>query len=257
MKLSGSPSCAARAVISRPICISLSASGMPASDSMRRFFGISSNRSSIFFAPMAASICSTSSGVWGMNGMSALRGQVGLVFGGAQQALRRAIRFQAGNPATAIGFGIDELGLTAERAVALDDGARDRRVHVGGGLHRFDHRERIADLQRLARLRHVDEHQVTERTLRVIGDAHFDVAVGQGAHPLVRLGVLEIGGNVAHGKCSVWNSQATRTWPLRTKGALTTRALSSLPRMSTCTVAPASRGTRASAMDFSIVGENV
>src|SRR6187549_1692902 len=155
MKFSGAPSCAARADINRPICISLSASGMPASDSMRRFFGISSNRSSIFFAPMASSICSTSSGVWGMNGMSALRGQVGLVFGGAEQALWRAIWLHARDPATAVGFGIDELGLAAERGVALDDRARDGRVHVGGRLHGLHHGEGVTGLQRLAGLGHL------------------------------------------------------------------------------------------------------
>ena len=76
--------------------------------------------------------------------------------------------------------------------------AGDGRVHIRGRLDGFDHREGVAGLQGLAGLRHFDEHEVTERTLRMVGDAHFDVAVGECAHPLVRLGVLEIGGNVAH-----------------------------------------------------------
>ena len=100
MKLSGVPSCAARAAMSRPICISLSASGMPASDSMRRSFGISSNRSSMLFAPMAASICADVIGRLRIERHgSALRGEMRLVFGGAQQAARRAVRLHARDPA--------------------------------------------------------------------------------------------------------------------------------------------------------------
>src|SRR5438045_6786895 len=51
----------------------------------------------------------------------------------------------------------------------------------------------------------------------------------------------------------------TNTTPFRTNGGLTTLALSFLSRTSTATVSPGTTpaGTRASAIDFPSVGENV
>ena len=120
----------------------------------------------------------------------------------ASSAAGAPVGLEPHDPARAVRLGVDQLGLAAERRIAFDDGARDRRVHVGGGLHRFDHGERVAGLERLAGFRHFDEHQVAERALRVVGDADFDVAVGERANPFVRLGVFQIGGDVGSCDCS-------------------------------------------------------
>ncbi len=89
-------------------------------------------------------------------------------------------------------------GWLPKSGITFDHRAGDGRVHIRRGLDGLDHREGVAGLQSLAGLGHLDEHEIAERTLRMVGDAHFDIAIGECAHPLVRLGVLEIGGNVAH-----------------------------------------------------------
>src|SRR5271169_1201714 len=88
----------------------------------------------------------------------------------------------------------------------------------------------------------------------MIRDADLERTVGESTHPLMGLGVFEIRRNVAHVKSF---AQVIRDLPARTNGGRTTRALSSLPRMSTCTLSPVAAGTRARAMERSSVGENV
>jgi hypothetical protein len=68
----------------------------------------------------------------------------------------------------------------------------DRRVDVRGGLHRLDDRARFALRQLAACCRQLDEDQVAQLFLRVVGDADGDGAVGFAPDPFVRFGVLEI-----------------------------------------------------------------
>src|SRR5208283_2688348 len=103
---------------------------------------------------------------------------------------------------------------------------------------------------------HLHEHQIAERRLCVIGDAHLDESVRQPADPLVTSRVLQIAGNIAHSRIS-YDSIWTRILPLRTNGGFTTRAACGLPRMSTSTRGPVPAGTRASAIARFMVGEKV
>src|SRR5262249_40044696 len=142
-------------------------------------------------------------------------------------------------------------------AVASDDLTGDRRIHIGGGLDRLHHRAGLTGLQRAAHFGHFHKHQVAERMLGVVGNSNFNRAVGEGAQPLVSLGVLQIGGYLAHRTSPENLCYLTSAWPNRTNSGFTTRAFKSLPRMSTCTCGPEAAGTRANAIERSKVGENV
>ena len=99
----------------------------------------------------------------------------------------------------AVRIAVDQLRRGAQRLVRGDHLARHRAVDVGGRLHGLDDGGGAALGQRAADFRHFDEHQVAERTLRVIGDADGDGAVAFDAGPLVGVEVLQIGWNGGHG----------------------------------------------------------
>src|SRR4029077_2411976 len=103
-------------------------------------------------------------------------------------------------------------------------------------LDGFHHRARLASLDDAARVGDLDEHQVPEGVLGVIGDADLNRAVGECPHPFMRPGVLKISWNGAH------DVTPTSALPLRTNGGFTTRAFRSLPRMSTCQRPPGPAG---------------
>ena len=63
----------------------------------------------------------------------------------------------------------------------------DRAVDVRRGLDRFDDRAGLAGHDASAGVRRLDEHQVAERLLRVVGDADGHGAVGLEPRPLVAL----------------------------------------------------------------------
>ena len=96
------------------------------------------------------------------------------------------------NPAGAIGFGIDEFRLAAERGLPSSTapamGAYTSEAALP--IRPLQRRRRLQDSCQLGTSTNTDP----ERTLRVVGYAHFDIAVRQRANPLMRLGVLEIGG---------------------------------------------------------------
>src|SRR5215831_20159411 len=151
--------------------------------------------------------------------------------------------------------GVDLLGRIAQRGVGGDHLARERRIDVGGGLHRLHHAHGLAGLHLAANRGRLHEHDVAELLLRVVGDADRHGAVALAAHPFVGLGVAQVGGKF-HGASFMLS---TRDLPRRTKTGFTTRAARDLSRTCTCTVAPGAtpRGRRASAMERASVGENV
>src|SRR5687768_15229841 len=124
-KLSGRPSRDARCCIRRPVSISVSASGMPASDLMRNAAGISSNNASMLGAPIVASISRTSASVCGMNGMSVPRLLDDLPVGlRVEQARELAVvaRLHLEQPALTVRVAVHELRRRTERvAVVRDD----------------------------------------------------------------------------------------------------------------------------------------
>ena len=95
---------------------------------------------------------------------------------------------------------VDELGRRGQLSIALDHGTGDRRVDVGGRLHRFDDGAGRTRFERAPGFGDFDEHEVTERVLRVVGDANLDEATRQQTRPLVALGVFQVGNDLAHGK---------------------------------------------------------
>ena len=72
------------------------------------------------------------------------------------------------------GRGVHERGLLVEAIVHRDDLAAHRRVELRHGLHRFDGAEHVVLRERRADLRQLDEHDVAELALRVVGDADGD-----------------------------------------------------------------------------------
>src|SRR5882672_3346839 len=167
MKESARPSCAARSAISRPISISLRASGMPVRAFARSSAGISSNRSSSRRAPMASSIARVSAAVCGMNGMAVrswlllVRFARELLFvraGGEERVELGGVgKPDAHEPSGPVGVLVDELGRLREGRVPLDHFAGYRRVHVRCRLDGFDHGTGVARRHLAARFRHLDE----------------------------------------------------------------------------------------------------
>ncbi len=72
-------------------------------------------------------------------------------------------------PAFARGLDVDVARRVGQGGIALDHLAGRRRVDVGGGLHRLDHRDGLALGDLAAGRRHVDEHDVAELLLRILG----------------------------------------------------------------------------------------
>ena len=125
------------------------------------------------------------------------RGLVGLRIEQCRE-LRLVLRTDAHDPAAAVGIAVDELRLPAEIGIARDDLTAHRAVDVRGGLDRFDDGAGFTRHDPPSRLRHLDEHQVSERLLRVVGDADGDAAVGFEPRPLVGLEISKICRDLAH-----------------------------------------------------------
>src|SRR6202011_910514 len=81
-----------------------------------------------------------------------------------------------------------------------------RTIDIRGCLHRLHHRAGLAGCEDAALLRHLRKHQISELMLRVVSDADLDRTVGEVAHPLVALGVAQIGWNLAHEGSSIWGT---------------------------------------------------
>jgi hypothetical protein len=90
-------------------------------------------------------------------------------------------------------------GLPAEIGVALDDLAAHGAVDIGRGLDRLDDRHGLAGRDATPRFGRLDEHEVAERLLRVIGDADRDRAVALEPRPLVAFQEAKIVRDFAHG----------------------------------------------------------
>src|SRR6185503_13304223 len=137
MKLSAMPSFCARSCIRREISISGRPSGTSVSLPQRSSAGISSNRSSIFLAPMAASMSRMSASVCGTKGIgfsfewgSVRLGDDLLVALGVEHLveLGGVARLEPEHPALAVRILVQRLGRPRERGIALDHFAADRRV---------------------------------------------------------------------------------------------------------------------------------
>ena len=68
-------------------------------------------------------------------------------------------------------------GCAASARIAGDDLAAHRTVDIGGGLDGFDDGTGLAGVHCAADVRHLDEHQIAERGLRVVGYADRDRTV--------------------------------------------------------------------------------
>ena len=161
------------------------------------------------------------------------------------------------------------LGRARQRVVDGDDLAGDRRVDVGGGLHRFDDGAGLARRQLAADRGQLDEDEVAQRCLRVVGDADRSRCRRLRCAPIrATVGVPQIGGNVHAAPPVVdvrWRMRwvrSSRPAPCRcARTAASRRARRArLSRTTTCTVSPGAtpRGQRARARSTgSSVGLNV
>ena len=77
-----------------------------------------------------------------------------------------------------VGVAVHRVGAGFDLAVGGDDFARHRGVDVGRGLHRLDHAGDLALGEALADGGQVDEDDVAERVLRVLGRDNADVDDG-------------------------------------------------------------------------------
>ncbi len=92
-----------------------------------------------------------------------------------------------------VGVGVDFFGRVFQLFVDGGDGAGDGRVEIADGLDAFDGAEDLAGFEGVADLGQIDEDDVAERALRVVGDADGAGGAVDG-DPLVFLGVLVVGG---------------------------------------------------------------
>src|SRR5688572_3675033 len=148
-------------------------------------------------APWSSSSASPGRSVVGWAGVSGivlpLRGSRLLVGGRIEEAVDRrgVLGLDAVHPRT-VRVGVDLLGSLRKRVVRGDHLAGDRRIDVGCGLHRLDHADRLPGLHLAARFRRLDEDDVAELLLGVVGDADAHGPVALALHPLVGLGVSKI-----------------------------------------------------------------
>jgi hypothetical protein len=101
------------------------------------------------------------------------------------------------HPPVAIGRIVHERGFLVELVVDRGDRARHRRVKLRDGLHGFDGAEDVVLLERRADLGQLDENDVTELALGVIGDADVDGVTGP-FDVFVVFGVEQVLRNVGH-----------------------------------------------------------
>ena len=78
--------------------------------------------------------------------------------------------------------------------------ARNRRVHVGRGFHRLNHTGLFLSGKVRADFGQLDEHDVAQQLLRVVGNADGNRTVVFKAQPFVAGNVFQFGWDVvAHG----------------------------------------------------------
>src|ERR1700761_517736 len=135
------------------------------------------------------------------------------------------------DPALAEGVFVDGFGGVVELFVDLHDFARHRRIDVGGGLDRLDHRSTLACLHLATDFRQLDIDQVAELTLGVVGNTHAYQAVVFDTGPFVGLEKFQIAGDLAHvgllGK-RLWGPIGTVTTDCSDSRCMTTPSLSGL-----------------------------
>src|SRR5882724_5019855 len=113
-----------------------------------------------------------------------LRGHELIHFGGIAHG-------HAHHPAVAVRVVVDDLGVLREAAVHFGDAAGDRRVDVAYRLHGLDDAERAGLLQRRTLRRQLDEHDVAELLLGIVGDTDRRRSIGN-RHPLVLFGIAQV-----------------------------------------------------------------
>src|SRR5882757_2979334 len=102
-------------------------------------------------------------------GISLLCSDVLLVGLGRKQRVERArVGWLDAEHPCRVRVGVDAFRRILERVVDRGHRACDRRVDVGGGLDRFDHRTGLLRCELAADLRQLDEYNVAKRLLREV-----------------------------------------------------------------------------------------
>ena len=110
---------------------------------------------------------------------------LGVVFGGEEVFdFVGVAEANAVEPALALRDFVDGAGLGLERVVDLGDLAADRRVQVASGLDGLDHAASVARAQVRADLGQLDEREVSQLLLGVVGYAD-DGGVSLDTNPFV------------------------------------------------------------------------
>ena len=132
------------------------------------------------------------------------------VTGGIQQAAdgARIGEAQGEDPAVLIGALVDRLRRIGKCHVDVHHLTGQGGVDVGRRLHGLDHGKRLAGIHLPPDLGGLDIDDVAQGLLGMVGDADGGGAVAMDLHPLVGLGVTQVGRGCAHGVLPVWAGAA-------------------------------------------------
>src|SRR2546425_542427 len=145
---------------------------------------------------------------------------------GAEQPLQffGVFELHLDHPPLAVGIAVYECRVSLERLVCFYNGTTDGRIQLRHRLDGLDRPEDVVLLERGRRFGQLDEHDVSQFPLRVVGDADFhDLRIITLAHPLVVLCVAEIFWNARHG-CGAYNRSARGASPAPSSSLRATRS---------------------------------
>ncbi len=122
---------------------------------------------------------------------------IAVSFGGEETVeLGRIDKFNPADPAFAERLSIDQGGIAGESRIGFQDLTIDGGINITGGLDRFDDGNDLSRPQRASRFGRIDEDDVGQFMLGVVGDAESGRPVIGGAEPFVGGGVAEVVGHI-------------------------------------------------------------
>src|SRR5712664_3267525 len=144
---------------------------------------------------------------------------------GAEQPLQffGVFELHLDHPPLAVGIAIHERRVLLQCLVCFYHGTSDGRKQLRHRLNGLDRPEDVVLLERGCRFGQLDEHDVSQLPLRVVGDADLhDLRIVALAHPLVVLCVAEVFWNARHG-CGAYNRSARGASPAPSSSLRATR----------------------------------
>src|SRR5216110_2995135 len=144
---------------------------------------------------------------------------------GAEQPLQffRVFDFHLDHPAFTVGIAVHERRILLEGFVCFHNSAGDWGVELGHRFDCFDGPEDVVLLECGGCFGQLDEDDVAQLALRIVGNAHFhDLRVGAFAYPLVIPGIAKVFGDARHGT-GAYNRSARGASPAPSSSLSATR----------------------------------